>query len=299
VSSPLLARLSPGSAPSRALRFSIAGCRLLADESLGVLARRPGGGQEVSPPSWSEVEKATTGAEERTFRGPGFVAGEERTVDCLFRGEAGEVSIGGIGSFGLSEAGFVCRRREATDREALEQAILGPVLILCLALRGIYTFHGSAAFPQRGAGEGKAMLFLGESGAGKSTLAAALGASGWTELADDLLPLAEDGGRLLALADFPQLKRPEIPPAEPRPVGRVYVLGEGANVRIEPLSPAEAALALVRHTAAARLFPSALMERHLSAAARWAGLAAVRRLRYPRRRDVFEAVAEALEADGG
>ncbi len=61
--------------------------------------------------------------------------------------------------------------------ELLAEVLLGPLLALALAQRGVFLLHAGGCEV-----DGDAFLFLGESGAGKSTLAARLGAP---RLADD------------------------------------------------------------------------------------------------------------------
>ena len=102
--------------------------------------------------------------------------------------------------------------------------MLGPVLLLALALQGRWGLHASAA--AHGAG---VFRFLGESGVGKSTLAAGL-AGGWQPLADDLLPirLPPSGPRILPR--YPQLKVAEQwAPRLPDPFGTYIELTEGLN----------------------------------------------------------------------
>ena len=154
------------------------------------------------------------------------------------------------------------------------------------------------------------MLFLGASGAGKSTLAAFLDgrpcASGiWRRAGDDVLPVAQKGGRWAVRPRFPQLKltlaeerRRATPDAAT--LARTYALvppREDGSVVVQRLPPARAALRLVEQTVAARLFAGELLHRHLDHAARIAAAAGVRELSYPRRRDRLPQVAAALERD--
>ena len=205
----------------------------------------------------------------------------------------------------------------ALDDPAIAQSILGPGLLLALALQGSFAFHaGAAALGERAA------VFLGDSGAGKSTLAADLDqrrADGWQRLADDVLPVAPaaDGG-LDAWPEFPQLKlaaeaqyvaggsRPERVP-----VAAIYLLDAfsastdapasasdiAAAVTISTVSPRDAMLALVAHTMAGRLFAPDLAARHFAFCAAVAAAVPLKRLRYPRRLEALDAVAQALAAD--
>ena len=86
-----------------------------------------------------------------------------------------------------------------SDPAFLAEALLGPPLVLALALRDTWCLHASAV--EYG---GRVIAFLGESGAGKSTLAAYLaGQPGVRRVADDILPVAWQDHRLYYLAAFP------------------------------------------------------------------------------------------------
>jgi len=212
----------------------------------------------------------------------------------------------------------------ALDDPAISQSVLGPGLLLALALQGSFAFHASAAV----LGE-RAVVFLGDSGAGKSTLAADLDqrwADGWQRLADDVLPVAPaaDGG-LDAWPEFPQLKlaaeaqyvadgsRPERVP-----VAAIYLLdafnattadsaptaatapaetAAADEVMITAVSPRDAVLTLVAHTMAGRLFAPDLAVRHFAFCAAAAAAVPLKHLRYPRRMEALDAVAEALARD--
>ncbi len=105
-----------------------------------------------------------------------------------------------------------------------------------LQQRGV--LHASAV---RAGGEVGA--FLGESGAGKSTLALALDRHGLARVADDLLPLRPEGGRI----------RVPLPDGGGRSAGRLAGLfflerrrGLG-RIALAPLSPADALAELTRN----------------------------------------------------
>jgi hypothetical protein len=182
--------------------------------------------------------------------------------------------------------------------------LLGPALILSLALRDAWCLHASAV-----AIGGQAVAFLGESGNGKSTLAAFLASEtdlGWQRLADDILPVELTANGFDALPHFPQLKlSPEDQPAggipERMPVRAIYVLDgpalERDEIEIRPLGTQEATLAFVRHTIAARLFDKKLLARHLSFCADAAACVLVRRLGYLHDYDCLPAVRDAIAAD--
>lgn len=163
----------------------------------------------------------------------------------------------------------------------------GPGLITALALRDRWCLHASAV-----AYAGEAVLFVGDSGAGKSTLAREIAAAcrGWSRLTDDLTPVELSGGRLTVRPDFPQLKlAPEErwtgDPSVSIPVRELYLLRPipAGEVLFHELSAQTAMLALLSHTAAARLFDDRLLERHLEFAATAATRAGAFRVDYPHR----------------
>ncbi len=73
-----------------------------------------------------------------------------------------------------------------------QRFLIAQVLPFTAVLRGLEVFHASAV-----AVDGQAIAFLGPSGAGKTSIAMALCRLGATFLADDVLAVERDGGRLL------------------------------------------------------------------------------------------------------
>jgi len=142
-------------------------------------------------------------------------------------------------------------------------------LPMLLHQRGVIVMHASAVGV-----DGQAIAFLGPPGQGKSTTAAAFYTRGHCVMADDLSAIATYGAQAWMLPAFPQLRLfpqsgallsemidastfEEVRdlkqahrtnqgfPAEPLPVHAFYVLADGDCVRIEPLAPTEALLALL------------------------------------------------------
>jgi len=156
--------------------------------------------------------------------------------------------------------------------------LLGPVLGFVMRLRGIVPLHASAVLIGTGA-----TVFVGDAGAGKSTTAGAFAALGYGVLSDDLLPLMDDDGRILARPSHPRLtiwpdsatalfgssdELPALTPTydkryidlqsghrfhdAPVPLEVIYVLGsrttDRERVRVRTLPPQAALMALVRNT---------------------------------------------------
>jgi hypothetical protein len=170
--------------------------------------------------------------------------------------------------------------------------LLGPVLAFILRLRGTVPLHASAvAIDDRG------VLFVGEAGAGKSTTAAAFASLGYPVLSDDIVPIADSGGRMLAYPSHPRLSvwndsadmlfGPEnaLPlhspsyskryldildagyrfQSSPVPIDAIYVLGDRAVARqspsTTPMRPRSALLALVTNTYCNYLLDAVMRER--------------------------------------
>jgi hypothetical protein len=237
------------------------------------------------------------------YAGPGWVGGILRRVESRRCRGGYLLRIEGAGEFAVSEDGAQVVLRQPVQGAKLSQeataAVLGPCLVLALALQGIWCLHAGGAGTER-----SAVALIGESGSGKSTLAAALarGSSGWRLVADDLLPIRLDSGVAQVLPRFPQ---PNLAPRfqwrRPAPetvqLAAVYVLDPGGDeVEVRRLSRREAALALVRQTVAARLFDAELQARHLDFCVEAARRLPILELRYPRRREVLPSMTAAIVA---
>ncbi len=220
----------------------------------------------------------------------GLVAGRMREVECRAEGDHFRVNIADVESFAVSTDGTRVERvggDRAAAGDAVDDALLGPPLILALALQSAFCLHAAAVAIQ-----GRVAAFLGASGAGKSTLARSLAGGGddVVLVADDVLPWETDGGAVSVLPHFPQPKlAPSVQPCLSLPgrlpLGAAFVLEAGGGgvdeVLSEPLGPAAAATAWLRHSMAASLFPPALLEHHLQACARAVEGVRTFALRYP------------------
>ena len=287
----------------------LAGCTLISDKPLLQLASfaLP---EPVTPPTLPNGGWTVRANEcQPTYRGPGWIGNRWREVVAWASPDGYHLTIEGVGAFSVGAEGRSVRleRTEpgATQASVVEVA-LGPGLILALALQDTWCLHAGAVTFGQGA-----VAFAGESGNGKSTLADYLGrdgAAGRHLLADDILPVGLELDGVHALPHFPQLKLPpESQPAvgqpERMPLRAIYLLSAPETGRaaceIRAVSPREAALALVRHTVAARLFDSDLLARHMAFCSTVAKRVPVRILSYPRQVAWLPRVRDALEADLG
>ena len=161
------------------------------------------------------------------------------------------------------------------DPSLLRIPLLGPIMATVLLQRGLLTLHASAVVI-----ENEALLFVGDRGWGKSTLAAMLHDRGHGFLTDDVAALQVTPAPAV-LPAFPRLKLwpetisllendPEDVPRlidgyekrdyrvqqrfmeRPHSLARIYILSDGPETAIEPLSPMDALLSLLPHTFANR-----------------------------------------------
>jgi hypothetical protein len=233
---------------------------------------------------------------------------------CLFWADAGTILV-------RRGAELIVEPLPQVDARVLRIYLLGPALGVLLHQRGLLVLHASVV----GIG-GSAIAFVGESGWGKSTTAAALHRRGHTIVADDVsaLDLAD---RPLAFPAIPRLKLDAEPatalgyPAaalsrfddddlrlayrvdeqfshEPRPLGRVYVLAEGAELAVERCRPQEAFVELLRHSYALRVVgdPGASAA-HFRLCARLTAAVPLYRLRRPRSLSALPDVVRLVESE--
>jgi hypothetical protein len=234
-------------------------------------------------------------------RTEGWVAGMQRLVEVYTTSRGMLLNVEGGGEFFIAAHGeTIVKQKFHEQLTKLEQEIvLGPALVLALAMRGTWSLHASAAMFAE-----KTIVLLGESGQGKSTLAAYLsGSPGWRLVADDILPVKMDPDGVNVLPHFPQLKLPvEAQPGpglpEQIPLTRLCVLtpaGQDTMPELQLFPPNLAIQALLSHTAGTRMFTPEMLGKHLSFCSLVAGHVPVYQLAYPHRRDALPGIKELLE----
>jgi hypothetical protein len=236
------------------------------------------------------------------------VGDRERWITCRHGSAGYAVQIEDSGLYHVLSDGSQALQMKM-DRDAsnmsIDYAVCGPIVTLALALQGDWCLHASAVTLA-----GRTVAFVGESGAGKSTLADWLAREGGEDalrVADDILPVTAGEYGVEALPHFPQLKLP--PDAQPAlsvperiPLDAVYVLGRpetGEQVAVRSLDGQVAALKLVQHTAASRLFAPDLLVKHLDFCVQAAASVPVRQLSYPLTYAALPEVREAIARDLG
>jgi len=233
------------------------------------------------------------------FKGTGFICNAERQCS-LWENKSGYIfQLAKIARFLISSSGgeiIVERKGDETPSINLEEALIGPPLMLALAQKDIWSLHASAVSINN-----KLVLFAGESGKGKSTLAHFIhqqNVIGIHRITDDITPIAIKNGKVFALPDFPQLKikplskQQAITPEELQ-ITSVMIIDPTQSqnkVMITPLRKMEATLALVRNTVSSRLFPKETLKNHLDFSIHVSNLVRTYRLQYPHQYEILPTI---------
>ena len=255
---------------------------------------------EISPPSSaSDSSQAAPPSLTLLSRTDGLVGGAIRQVETWSAPPGYLLKVAGGSDFYIAPEGqFISHAgSDSTDSpwsKLVREIVVGPALVLALALRGVWCMHASAVTCN-----GNVSAFLGESGQGKSTLASHLSPR-MQLVADDILPVTLTDPGLACWPHFPQLKLPlEAQPSpslpESLPVNRICQLETAEEISLHPQSPSEATQTLLRHTAGTRLFPPDLLSKHLAFSAQAGSKIQLSRLAYPRRMDALPEVQHLLE----
>jgi hypothetical protein len=196
-------------------------------------------------------------------------------------------------------------------KETPRHLYLNQILPLALSKQGKLVFHASAVEI-----DSSAVAFMGVSGKGKSTLAASFAANAYRFLTDDGLMVEVDNGDYQVTPSHPSIRlwedskaalidsdTPTAPALEftsksrflagesiafcesPRPLRRVYFLGDGSTsaITFHRMKPAEALIELVKHSFLLDLEEQDLLAAHFDELSKLANLPMYYRLDYPRR----------------
>ncbi len=323
---------SPATAPqppgciTPAYRYGVYGITVLSEIPLALPAHPEA--------SLAQVEFVTASAKffQRASAGAQFQSGADAWYHYAFLPDGSTYANWiGVGEFIVSPGGVrvTCRRFAEASHESFQVYLLGQALSFALVKHGFEPLHATVL-----AVEGRAIAFLGESGFGKSSMAACFLQAGHRILTDDLLITQESGADFLAYPGPPRVKlfpnmarrflgglngavpmnnattkqilplEPDRINARPIPLAAIYAIVSPDEVKrrsqpvaIEPLSPREAFLTLVRGTFNARLVRPERLERQFHAAARLSEAVPVRRLAYPRIMRRLPEVRDAVIAD--
>lgn len=217
-----------------------------------------------------------------------------------------------------------CEPAPETTDAVVQQLYLNQVLPLALSKQGKLVFHACAVEV-----EGGAVAFVGMSGRGKSTLAASFAIDGHRFLTDDGLVVERAAHGHFALPSHPSIRlwedseaalitpdTPVAPPlsytskarflagdrlafcGEPRPLGRVYFLGDGSagEIAFRRLSGSDAMIAWVRHSFLLDVEEQPRLASHFDQVAALANEPIHYALDYPRRFEDLARVRAAIVA---
>lgn len=162
-------------------------------------------------------------------------------------------------SYQLNRKTIQCNSRCADDT-----LLLGPVLILNLAMNQVFCLHASAFLLQ-----GKVFILMGESGTGKSTIARFMDDQpGVQRIADDILPLKIIDDNLTVLPNFPQLKLASNDQYKGDVIATESILlftqKSNDETELTSIDTFETIKSLVKHTVATKLFAKDELQNHLS-----------------------------------
>ena len=142
--------------------------------------------------------------------------------------------------------------------------LLGPALILNLALNNVFCFHASACILND-----NVFIFLAESGTGKSTIARFIGESANAyRIADDIVPVKIINDQTTLLTNFPQLKLTTKQHYNGQPINKkvhfMFIKKDtNAKVSLVELNAIETLKNLISHSIATRLFNVHHLKNHL------------------------------------
>ncbi len=142
--------------------------------------------------------------------------------------------------------------------------LLGPALILNLAMNNVYCFHASACVMND-----NVFIFLATSGTGKSTIARFIGESANAyRIADDIVPVKIINDQTTLLTNFPQLKLTTKQQYNGQPINKkvhfMFIKKDtNAKVSLSQLNAIETLKNLISHSIATRLFNAQHLKNHL------------------------------------
>ncbi len=240
---------------------------------------------------------------------------------CLqFKGDRAFFLYRGLGScLVIQGREIIGEPDEDMDEQLLPVLAQGPGLSVLLHQRGYLTLHASCV--KIGS---HALAFVGSTETGKSTTAAAFHARGHALVADDVTVVCNSGPAPLAFPGYPglhllpdtakyfeeDLGRPQGQdiedekftfrtdrgfPSLPVPLARVYLLQEGPEVRILPVSGHEAVFELVKNSYWIRLMHDSRPSSYFFQCARLFSQIPIMRLTRPRDVSLLPEITRVIE----
>jgi hypothetical protein len=154
---------------------------------------------------------------------------------------------------------------EATTTSDIDMTVLlGPVLILNLAINSVFCLHASAFILNN-----KIFILMADSGTGKSTIARFIDKqANCQRIADDILPLKFNNNRLTILPNFPQLKlnQEQQYKGESLQLETVLLFAEKSKqeTRFKLIDTFTSIKKLIKHSVATKIFASNELKNHLA-----------------------------------
>jgi hypothetical protein len=238
-------------------------------------------------------------------------------------GDGYHIRFPGQADFHLSGEGEVlsCSPYPGASPETIRNLERNHVRPLALSRQANLVFHASAAEVR-----GEGLAFAGKSGRGKSTLAAELATSGGRLLADDGLVIEKGTSGFEVLPSDPSVRlwrdsaralfgsaaagvgtaeaaKVRLPAggrlsfcAERRPLGRLYVLGDGSSkeIAIEELKGGDAVVELLKHSFLLDVDRREAVASHFDRLTLLVRSSCLYRLDFPRRFESLESVRRAV-----
>lgn len=142
--------------------------------------------------------------------------------------------------------------------------LLGPVLILNLAINNVFCLHASAFVLNN-----KVFIFMGESGTGKSTVARFVHQHANAQrLTDDILPLKIMDNKITLLPCFPQLKLSQEQQYSGDNIVKDTVLlfaqKSNESTELHEMDNFSAMKKMIKHSVASKLFADKELQNHLN-----------------------------------
>jgi hypothetical protein len=267
-----------------------------------------------------------------TYASQRFADNGESRVSIYRPKECDVIHFAEIADFYLWPDGIISHLLDPSYRYLVEIRLLGEVFSIWLELHGMPALHASAIV--KNSNGGKAAAFLSTNKGGKSVLAATLMQEGHSLLTDDILAVEERGSNFLGRPGYPQMRMwpseaehflghyQDLEIVHPRyskrrvpvgpdglgsfhgdaaPLAILYLphrLQSPTDIEIEPISPKNAVIELIRNSFSARIVEAlGLSMLRMSFFSRLAMRVPMRRLVYPSGFQHLPKVREAIIAD--